>query len=131
MTKYGNLFDAIGSFDMSLGKWQNDLSGVPSERYAKAAQIHVQRSRDWIRPFLETPEYTRMIQDDAVIKYLKNAVTIIGNPKRPAATGVLSTCAAIDEALKSTYEVVQRHTGKKDRANLSFASTSRSPTTRR
>ena len=115
MPKPVHFFDAIGIFDRSLGSWEGDLERVsPQTLHSRAAQIHVRRSRDWIKPILDNPTSMKVLKDRTAIKYLKDAVIIIENSKGAAQADLASTCGAIDEALKCAYTVVQAAVRQED-----------------
>jgi hypothetical protein len=112
MRRRVDFFNVIGNFNKSLGNWQDKLERVtPDTPYSKAAQIHVRRCQDWIRPILDNPDYAKTIEDENAIKYLKKAVIVIEMPK--AEKNLANTCGAIDQALKCTYTVVRASVGQK------------------
>ena len=115
MPKPVHFFDAIEIFDRSLGSWQGDLERVSSPTlHSRAAQIHVRRSRDWIKPILDNPNSMKVLKDRTAVKYLKNAVIVIENFKGAPQADPASTCGAIDVALQHAYSVVQAAVRQED-----------------
>jgi hypothetical protein len=107
MTKLGDFPTVIGNFDASLDKWQNDLARAKADRrYVKAALLHVEQSRKWIKPILDNPAYAGIIRDAKTIKFMEDATVVVGNPKGPPRKNAVTiACIAIDKAIDCTYNV--------------------------
>jgi hypothetical protein len=103
-----NFFDTIGDFSGSLVRWQNELARAKLDvAYAKAAQVHIQRSQDWIKPILRKPVYVKTIKNPDAIKHLRRAVLVIENSNPERQESLATTGRAIDKALKSTYVAIR------------------------
>jgi len=101
-------FDTIGDFSSSLVRWQNELARAKLDvPYAKAVQLHIQRSQDWIKPILGKPVYAKTIKNPDAIKHLRRAVIVIEKSSPERQQSLATTGRAIDKALKSTYVAIQ------------------------
>jgi len=102
-------FGAIGKLDNFLGSLEEDLAGwTLKTRRAKAAQIHVRSSREWIKSaFLENPAFAEMVKDQNAIKSLESAVIELEQYKPRTEENLAVTCDAIDKALGSAHAVIR------------------------
>lgn len=108
-----DLFDLIGNLDGCLGRLEDDLSQVTlATPRAKACQMHVRASRDWIRTVLRgKPDYAEMTMDRSALKSLENALVIVQECKPGSEGDFAVTGNAIDEALTRTYAAIQDYRG--------------------
>jgi hypothetical protein len=108
-----DLFDTIRVFEGSLGKWQSDIAGVKLDSpHAKAAEIHIKHSQDWIRSILDRPDYVITAKGADAVAKLESAMTVLRNSRPGTRQGLVKAGGAIDDALQGTYAAVRISVGK-------------------
>jgi hypothetical protein len=109
MAKRGDFSSMIGKFDASLDKWQEELARAKSTtRYSKAARLHAEHSREWLKPILDNPDTVKLIKNQDVVRYMEEAVKVVGNPKSsPRKETIIIASTVIDKAIDCTYKVLR------------------------